>query len=163
MDPASVERLLERGSIAALDLKYAGGSEDGGGAEWLCQVLRLLRTNRSVTSIDMWGALQDMRAPWSDRCAAQLHAALRQHMSLCSLDLGQNALGDSGCAQLVEAVVDGASAGAPLQRLVLSHNGLTERAGAALAALISGVRCLQHLELKSNQLGNVYNPCATNS
>jgi hypothetical protein len=59
MDEASVERLLESGSIAALDLKYAGGGD--GGAEWLCRVLRLLCSNRSVTSVDMWGALQDMR------------------------------------------------------------------------------------------------------
>ena len=152
-DRASLERLVATNSIGAVDLKFAGA--DGGDSEWLCRVLRALRSNRSVASLDMWGTLLEMHPQASDRCASQLHAALRQNTALCVLDLGQNSLGDAGCSRLAEAVVDGAAAGAPLQRLVLSHNSLTERAGTALAALVSGARCLQHLELKSNQLGNV--------
>ena len=46
VDMATVERLVESHSIAALDLKYAGSKDGGGGAEWLCRTLRLMCSNR---------------------------------------------------------------------------------------------------------------------
>ena len=71
-----MQRLSTHLAAAGLALCLCAGAaaEDGAGAaEWVCRVLRLLCSNRSVTSVDMWGALQGMRAQWSDRCAAQLH------------------------------------------------------------------------------------------
>ena len=147
-DPRALERLLFTNSIGALDLRDQGIVD----AEWLSRLLRAICANRSVASLDLWGAMRELPPQQAERVALQLHGALASNASLCVLDLGRNALGDAALAQLVEAC-RGDNA-APLQRVVLSDNELTERSGASLAALISGARCLQHLELKSNLLGN---------
>ena len=146
-----LERLIAQEAIDRLDLRPgAHGPPD---SEWLCRVLRPLRTNRSVSSLDVWGALRGL--PGGGRALAHLHAALRRpDGALCAVDVGANALGDERCAQLAGAMADGAAAGAPLQRVVLSSNALTDASAPALAALIAAGSCLQILELKSNKLGN---------
>ena len=146
-----LERLIAEDAIDRLDLRPgAHGPPD---SEWLCRVLRPLRTNRSVSSLDVWGALREQSG--GGRALAHLHAALRRpDGALCAVDVGANALGDERCAQLAGAMAEGAAAGAPLQRVVLSSNALTDASAPALAALIAGGSCLQILELKSNKLGN---------
>ena len=66
------------------------------------------------------------------------------------LHLGDNALGDAGVEALAAALKEGA--GAKLQVLILSDNGITAKGAQALAGCLAACGSLRELNLMDNEL-----------
>ncbi|XP_078057470.1 NACHT, LRR and PYD domains-containing protein 3-like isoform X1 [Mustelus asterias] len=128
-----------------------------------CQELSLSNNNLEDSGVKRLSAalrnpdckiqkLQLEKNALTDSCAADLSSALSTSPSLRDLNLGENALGDSGVKLLSAAL---RNPNCKIQKLSLHSNSLTDSCANDLASALTTNQSLIDLNLGDNKLGNL--------
>ena len=136
--------LAENTSVRALDLsdnKVGCVDESGAAALAIC-----LQQNCCLERLDLSG--NNIRRGG----ASALCEAIGGSSHLLAVNLGSNNIGDEYAALLARRLRDGASA---LQRLDLSHNGLTYRSAVVLSCMLDTSASLEEVSVDGNNIGSL--------
>lgn len=106
-------------------------------------IVEALQSGQPISTLDLWGCRLN-----KERLNI-LISALGKYRRLAMLDLGDNVLGDDGCAIICKFART-----ATLTSLVLDGNQLSDTSGPVIADMLASNPVLQILELRNNGFGN---------